>query len=169
MALSAVSTQLTVAREHALLGDYSSAVVYYAGVLSQVDRYLSLFTLVLCCQRSASRNRRGVSVQAHADHHRLLYAIQMASLQDFLTIRTQVGRKYTERQRLFSGACRVDQAAGSQVCPGVVQTCCPHFQTMLITSASGCFFARYDQDRKGAAAERRNYSNTCEAQQSPHG
>ena len=132
MALSAVSTQLTVAREHALLGDYSSAVVYYAGVLSQVDRYLSLFTLVLCCQRSASRNRRGVSVQAHADHHRLLYAIQMASLQDFLTIRTQVGRKYTERQRLFSGACRVDQAAGSQVCPGVVQTCCPHFQTMLI-------------------------------------
>ena len=47
MALSAVSTQLTVAREHALLGDYSSAVVYYAGVLSQVDRYLKFFTLVL--------------------------------------------------------------------------------------------------------------------------
>ncbi len=43
MALSAVSTQLTVAREHALLGDYSSAVVYYTGVLSQVDRYLILF------------------------------------------------------------------------------------------------------------------------------
>ncbi|KAL0043533.1 hypothetical protein WJX79_007590 [Trebouxia sp. C0005] len=44
MALSAVSTQLTVAREHALLGDYNSAVVYYAGVLSQVDRHMQTVT-----------------------------------------------------------------------------------------------------------------------------
>ncbi len=101
MALSAVSTQLTVAREHALLGDYSSAAVYYAGVLSQVDRYLILFTVAFYCRCSASGIRRGVSVQAHADSHGLLYAIQMASLQDFLTIRTQIGRKYTERQRFF--------------------------------------------------------------------
>ena len=101
MALSAVSTQLTVAREHALLGDYNSAVVYYAGVLSQVDRYLITFKVDLYCRRSACRKGRGVSAQAHADCHGLLYAIQMASLQEFLTIRTQIGRKYTERQRLF--------------------------------------------------------------------
>ena len=101
MALSAVSTQLTVAREHALLGDYSSAVVYYAGVLSQVDRYLILFTFVYELPTFCFRNHRGVSVQAHADRHGLLYVIQMASLQDFLTIRAQTGRKYTERQRFF--------------------------------------------------------------------
>ncbi len=64
MALSAVSTQLTVAREHALLGDYSSAVVYYAGVLSQVDRYLILNTLVLllpmfCFRESPRRTCAG--------------------------------------------------------------------------------------------------------------
>ena len=64
MALSAVSTQLTVAREHALLGDYSSAVVYYAGVLSQVDRYLIQFTLVLllptiCFRESPRRTCAG--------------------------------------------------------------------------------------------------------------
>lgn len=38
MALCSVSSQLTVAREHAILGEYSSAKVYYAGVLSQIDR-----------------------------------------------------------------------------------------------------------------------------------
>ena len=47
MALSSVSNQLTVAREHALLGDYSSATVYYAGLLSQIDRCaISLNTLM---------------------------------------------------------------------------------------------------------------------------
>ena len=39
MAISTLSTQLTVAREHALLGDYGSAGVYYAGAVSQIDRY----------------------------------------------------------------------------------------------------------------------------------
>ena len=45
MALSSVSAQLTVAREHALLGEYSSAMVYYAGLLSQIDRYTTAFSM----------------------------------------------------------------------------------------------------------------------------
>ena len=38
MTLSAVTTQLTVAREHALLGEYTSAEVYYEGVFLQLER-----------------------------------------------------------------------------------------------------------------------------------
>ena len=37
--LGALATQLTIAREHALLGDYSSSHVYFDGVLSQISRY----------------------------------------------------------------------------------------------------------------------------------
>ena len=37
--LGALATQLTIAREHALLGDYSSSQVYFDGVLSQISRY----------------------------------------------------------------------------------------------------------------------------------
>lgn len=44
MALCSVSSQLTVAREHAILGEYSSAKVYYAGVLSQIDRHMQTLT-----------------------------------------------------------------------------------------------------------------------------
>lgn len=47
MALSSVSSQLTVAREHALLGEYSSATVYYAGLLSQIDRYTISFNMLI--------------------------------------------------------------------------------------------------------------------------
>ena len=47
MALPSVSAQLTVAREHALLGEYSSAMVYYAGLLSQIDRYIPSVMQVL--------------------------------------------------------------------------------------------------------------------------
>lgn len=37
--LSNINSQLTVAREHALLGEYSNALVYFEGVISQIDRY----------------------------------------------------------------------------------------------------------------------------------
>ncbi|KAK9815628.1 hypothetical protein WJX72_007089 [[Myrmecia] bisecta] len=39
--LGSVKSQLTVAREQALLGDYSSATVYFEGVLSQINKYLA--------------------------------------------------------------------------------------------------------------------------------
>ena len=45
MALTSVTAQLTVAREHALLGEYTSAMVYYAGVLAQVDRYVHILRI----------------------------------------------------------------------------------------------------------------------------
>ena len=69
MALSSVSTQLTVAREHALLGEYSSAMVYYAGLLSQIDRY----TTSLLMQALSVTHHPFTNVycyaQAHANSH----------------------------------------------------------------------------------------------------
>ena len=50
MALAVLSSQLTTAREHALLGDYASAAVFYAGVLSQVDRWKVRVRLLLQSQ-----------------------------------------------------------------------------------------------------------------------
>ena len=38
MALAAALPQLTTAREHALLGEYPSAMVYYEGVLAQITK-----------------------------------------------------------------------------------------------------------------------------------
>ncbi|KAK9862173.1 hypothetical protein WJX84_012398 [Apatococcus fuscideae] len=38
--LSNINSQLTVAREHALLGEYSNALVYFEGVVNQIDRHL---------------------------------------------------------------------------------------------------------------------------------
>ena len=38
MTLSAVIDQLTLAREHALLGSYDAALIYFEGVLVQLDK-----------------------------------------------------------------------------------------------------------------------------------
>ncbi|CAI5942627.1 unnamed protein product [Closterium sp. NIES-64] len=40
MALKGVVDQLTVAREHATLGNYDSALIYYDGVISQINKHL---------------------------------------------------------------------------------------------------------------------------------
>lgn len=62
MAMTSVNAQLTVAREHALLGDYTSAMVYYAGVLAQLDRYVHLYLCVL--SRMQSRCHKPLSAFA---------------------------------------------------------------------------------------------------------
>lgn len=67
MALSSVSAQLTVAREHALLGDYSSAMVYYAGLLSQIDRYTTPPNIHIALPYASSCHERLFRVQAHAN------------------------------------------------------------------------------------------------------
>ena len=46
--LGALATQLTIAREHALLGDYNSSQVYFDGVLSQISRYGNDWMLPQC-------------------------------------------------------------------------------------------------------------------------
>ena len=43
--LSSINSQLTVAREHALLGEYTNALVYFEGVIGQINRSAASKTL----------------------------------------------------------------------------------------------------------------------------
>lgn len=38
MALTGVADQLTLAREHALLGSYDAALIYFDGVIAQINK-----------------------------------------------------------------------------------------------------------------------------------
>ena len=45
--LNAAADQLQIAREFAVLGDYDTARVYYQGVLTQVERYTGIASIVI--------------------------------------------------------------------------------------------------------------------------
>ena len=65
--LNAAADQLTIAREHAMLGDYDTARVYYQGVISQVARHCRAVGATSGAGASASdahRARRWLGAQS---------------------------------------------------------------------------------------------------------